>query len=223
MHAYCASKGIPVLPVGKLVVAVEEVELPRLHELYDQAVRNGVPGVVPEATSSLTLIAYSKSARSCCWKRGVGSLGRLSGTRVCAHTPALPNPFRVQSPLTVWVWNVWCPWHAPHRCAAAYQGGDPCCGAQLRGSCSRALPLHLHRGLLPGDGSPCCGRHLSARQRPAAAARGRCPGCPGHRGWWRTWGTRGVQGPSLLLSLVPVCSVWVPVVCKPCYSAVQET
>jgi L-2-hydroxyglutarate oxidase LhgO len=53
MHAYCASKGIPVLPVGKLVVAVEEAELPRLHELYDQALRNGVPGVVPAPSSPL--------------------------------------------------------------------------------------------------------------------------------------------------------------------------
>lgn len=45
MRAYCAEHGIPVLACGKLVVATEAAELPRLEELHRRGVANGVAGI----------------------------------------------------------------------------------------------------------------------------------------------------------------------------------
>ena len=45
MYAYCEERGIAHERCGKLVVAVEEAELPRLDELERRARANGVPGV----------------------------------------------------------------------------------------------------------------------------------------------------------------------------------
>ncbi|UCM88797.1 L-2-hydroxyglutarate oxidase [Streptomyces marincola] len=41
--AFCAERGIPHAVPGKLIVATEPAELPRLHELAQRARRNGVP------------------------------------------------------------------------------------------------------------------------------------------------------------------------------------
>jgi len=43
LETFCAERGIPVERVGKLVVAVDERELPRLDALRDRALANGVP------------------------------------------------------------------------------------------------------------------------------------------------------------------------------------
>lgn len=45
LETYCAERGIPVLRCGKVVVATEPGELPRLEELYRRSVANGVPDV----------------------------------------------------------------------------------------------------------------------------------------------------------------------------------
>ena len=42
---YCEERGIPVLRCGKVVVATNEDELPRLEELHRRSVANGVPRV----------------------------------------------------------------------------------------------------------------------------------------------------------------------------------
>ena len=42
---YCEERGIPVLRCGKVVVATNEDELPRLEELHRRSVANGVPHV----------------------------------------------------------------------------------------------------------------------------------------------------------------------------------
>ena len=42
---YCDERGIPVLRCGKVVVAADDAERPRLAELHRRAVANGVPGV----------------------------------------------------------------------------------------------------------------------------------------------------------------------------------
>ncbi len=43
MTAYAKAAGVPVQVCGKLVVAVDETELPRLHKLAENAAANGVP------------------------------------------------------------------------------------------------------------------------------------------------------------------------------------
>jgi L-2-hydroxyglutarate oxidase len=45
LEAYCQRRGIPYESVGKLVVAVDERELPRLAALKERATANGVPGL----------------------------------------------------------------------------------------------------------------------------------------------------------------------------------
>ena len=45
IYAYCDEKNIPYERCGKLVVATDETELPRLDELHRRASANGVPGV----------------------------------------------------------------------------------------------------------------------------------------------------------------------------------
>lgn len=43
MHEFAAEHGVPVRITGKLVVAVDDTELPRLNRLAERAVANGVP------------------------------------------------------------------------------------------------------------------------------------------------------------------------------------
>ncbi|MDP8921872.1 MAG: L-2-hydroxyglutarate oxidase [Chloroflexota bacterium] len=44
-YEYCEQKGIRYDKCGKLIVAIDESELPRLEELYRRATANGVPGI----------------------------------------------------------------------------------------------------------------------------------------------------------------------------------
>ncbi len=44
-YAYCEEKGIPYEKCGKLIVAIEPEELPRLDALWERATANGVPGI----------------------------------------------------------------------------------------------------------------------------------------------------------------------------------
>jgi len=43
MHEFAAEHGVPVRITGKLVVAVDDTELPRLNRLAERAIANGVP------------------------------------------------------------------------------------------------------------------------------------------------------------------------------------
>ena len=45
LRRYCQERGIPVDPVGKLIIAASPDEVDRLRDIYDRAVLNSVPGV----------------------------------------------------------------------------------------------------------------------------------------------------------------------------------
>jgi len=45
LRSYCEEHSIPIETCGKLVVAVDETELPRLENLYERGMANGVPGL----------------------------------------------------------------------------------------------------------------------------------------------------------------------------------
>jgi L-2-hydroxyglutarate oxidase LhgO len=45
MYSYCEEKGLPVDRCGKLIVAADASELPRLQDLYERGVGNGVDGL----------------------------------------------------------------------------------------------------------------------------------------------------------------------------------
>lgn len=50
---YCEERGIPYNLCGKVIVATEEAEIPRLEELYRRGIANGVPGVEMIGTERL--------------------------------------------------------------------------------------------------------------------------------------------------------------------------
>lgn len=56
MAEYCTAKNIPFERVGKVIVATEQAELPRLQMLFERATANGVPGVVQISHNELTAI-----------------------------------------------------------------------------------------------------------------------------------------------------------------------
>jgi L-2-hydroxyglutarate oxidase LhgO len=43
LYAYCAQRGLPIEPCGKLIVATDASQLPKLAQIQAQAVANGVP------------------------------------------------------------------------------------------------------------------------------------------------------------------------------------
>jgi len=45
LESYCEARGITVLPLGKVVVAVSEEERPRLHNLFERGRANGLEGL----------------------------------------------------------------------------------------------------------------------------------------------------------------------------------
>ncbi|WP_439575636.1 NAD(P)/FAD-dependent oxidoreductase [Phreatobacter sp.] len=45
LYRYCASRGVPVEACGKLMVATDETQLPKLQAIWDQAHANGVTGL----------------------------------------------------------------------------------------------------------------------------------------------------------------------------------
>lgn len=45
LESYCEARGITVLPLGKVVVAVSEEERPRLHDLFERGRANGLEGL----------------------------------------------------------------------------------------------------------------------------------------------------------------------------------
>lgn len=45
IYEYCNLKGIPYRQCGKLIVAVEQEEIPRLQALYERGLQNGVQGL----------------------------------------------------------------------------------------------------------------------------------------------------------------------------------
>lgn len=44
LRAFCADQGLPYVECGKVVVALNDEELPRLHAIHERALANGVPG-----------------------------------------------------------------------------------------------------------------------------------------------------------------------------------
>jgi L-2-hydroxyglutarate oxidase LhgO len=56
MYAYCEERGLPFDRCGKLIVAADESEVPRLEALYERGTRNGVRGlelIGPEAITEI--------------------------------------------------------------------------------------------------------------------------------------------------------------------------
>ncbi len=93
MHAFCAEHGVRVERCGKVIVAIDEREAPRLDELYERGVANGVAGlerigperlreIEPHAAGlraiyspAAAIVDFGDVARAMAadaWRRGVG-------------------------------------------------------------------------------------------------------------------------------------------------------
>jgi L-2-hydroxyglutarate oxidase LhgO len=72
LEAYCAERGIPLERVGKLVVALEPDELPRLTALEQRARANGVPGLEMVDRSGMDAIEPHAAGIRALWSPGTG-------------------------------------------------------------------------------------------------------------------------------------------------------
>jgi (S)-2-hydroxyglutarate dehydrogenase len=85
MVEFCAEHGIPVQVCGKLIVATDEAELPRLHALFERATANGLP---------VTLIGPEQAREyepqvACIEAMHVASTGIVDYGAVCARLAEL--------------------------------------------------------------------------------------------------------------------------------------
>ncbi len=72
LEAYCEQKGIAVERCGKLVVALDETELPRFNALKDRALANGVPGLEEVGPERIGEIEPHARGIRALWSPGTG-------------------------------------------------------------------------------------------------------------------------------------------------------
>src|SRR3954465_5609079 len=89
LKEYCAEHGIAFDEIGKLVVAAEDAELPRLHRIVDRATRNGVPD--PRGGAGSSTGRRATASRTCAWSTRPGSRrssrGPSASRRCTRRTP----------------------------------------------------------------------------------------------------------------------------------------
>jgi L-2-hydroxyglutarate oxidase LhgO len=72
LEGYCADRGIPLERIGKLVVALDREELPRLEELERRARANGVPGLEAIDEAGIRQIEPAAAGIRALWSPGTG-------------------------------------------------------------------------------------------------------------------------------------------------------
>jgi L-2-hydroxyglutarate oxidase LhgO len=72
LEAYCAERGIPLERIGKLVVALDEAELPRLHDLHERGTANGVDGLELVGPERMREIEPQAAGIQGLWSAGTG-------------------------------------------------------------------------------------------------------------------------------------------------------
>ena len=72
LEAYCETKGIAVERCGKLVVALDESELPRFNALKERALANGVPGLEEVGPERIHEIEPHARGIRALWSPGTG-------------------------------------------------------------------------------------------------------------------------------------------------------
>ena len=72
LEAYCAERGIPLERIGKLVVALDEAELPRLHDLHQRGTANGVDGLEIVTPERMREIEPQAAGIQGLWSAGTG-------------------------------------------------------------------------------------------------------------------------------------------------------
>jgi len=85
MVEFCREYGIPVEVCGKLIVATDPAELPRLHALHERALANGLPVALLEPEKAREI----EPAVACVAALHVESTGIVDFGQVCARLAAL--------------------------------------------------------------------------------------------------------------------------------------
>ena len=93
LYEYCAERGIPVERGGKVIVATDSSELPRLEELERRGIANGVPGLRRiDAEGIRTLEPHARGSPACIPRIRASSTSQWSRapTRTTYLTRAVP-------------------------------------------------------------------------------------------------------------------------------------
>ena len=80
LEAYCEARGIPIAFPGKLVVALDEAELPRMAALHDRGLANGVPGLEEVGPERIREIEPHAAGIRALWspRTGITDFGRVT-------------------------------------------------------------------------------------------------------------------------------------------------
>ncbi|MGD8485184.1 MAG: L-2-hydroxyglutarate oxidase [Chloroflexota bacterium] len=85
LEAYCEAHGVPLERTGKLVVALEESELGRLHALKERAEANGVPGLEVVGPERIRELEPHAAGIRALWSPGTGIVDFTAVARAVAH------------------------------------------------------------------------------------------------------------------------------------------
>jgi L-2-hydroxyglutarate oxidase LhgO len=85
LEAYCEAHGVPLERTGKLVVALEESELGRLHALKERAEANGVPGLEVVGPERIRELEPHAAGMRALWSPGTGIVDFTAVARAVAH------------------------------------------------------------------------------------------------------------------------------------------
>lgn len=101
LEAFCAARGIPIAFHGKLVVALDESELPRLATLRERALANGVDGLEEVGAERLREIEPHAAGIRALWspRTGVVDFVRVTGA-IADEVRALGGAIELGRPAT---------------------------------------------------------------------------------------------------------------------------
>jgi L-2-hydroxyglutarate oxidase LhgO len=84
LEAYCAEHGVPIEHTGKLVVALDDAELPRFEKLKARALANEVPGLEDVGPERIREIEPHAVGIRALWSPGTGIVDYLAVSRAFA-------------------------------------------------------------------------------------------------------------------------------------------
>ena len=186
MTEFCERHGIPVRRCGKVIVALKEEEIPRLQDLHQRGLANGIPNlsligperlreIEPEAAGlqalhlpDLSITDYSRVAETIAGILRERGVEILTGTRVLGVSGSSPLRIRTTGPELVSRFVLNCAGLHADRIAAIAREAIPLQIIPFRGEYFELVPQKrsLVKGLIypvPDPRFPFLGVHLSPR------------------------------------------------------------
>ena len=186
MTEFCGRHGIPVRQCGKVIVALKEEDLPRLQDLHQRGLANGIPNlsligperlreIEPEAAglqalhlAGVSITDYSRVAETIAGILGERGVEILTGTRVLGVSGSSPLRIRTTGPELASRFVLNCAGLHADRIAAIAREAIPLQIIPFRGEYFELVPQKrsLVKGLIypvPDPRFPFLGVHLSPR------------------------------------------------------------